>query len=55
MNQHPLPSWNARKIREASTPLKAKPLRDIKSYVKSLVDRERVPTTTMGHAFLKAV
>lgn len=55
MQTHPLPNWNARKIREASTPLKGKPLRDTKSYIKSLADRERIPTTTMGYAFLRAI
>ena len=52
----PTPTWNARKIREASTPtLGLKPLRDTAGYVKSLVVRERIPTTTMGYAFLRAI
>lgn len=50
-----LPNWNARKLREAAVPLKSKPLRDTVSYVRSLIARERVPTTVVGHAFLKAV
>jgi hypothetical protein len=50
-----LPNWNARKLREAATPLKGKPLRDIHSYIKSTVDRNRLPNTCMAHAFLRAI
>ena len=52
---NPLPNWNARKIREASVPLKGKPLRNTKSYVKALAIKEHIPTTVMGSAFLKAI
>ena len=52
---HPLPNWNARKIREAAVPLKGKPLRDTVAYIKSLIARDRLPDTAFGFAFFKAV
>ena len=56
MNPHPLPNWNARKIREAAVPLKGKPLRDTKAYIKSLIDRHKMPQdTAFGWAFYKAI
>jgi hypothetical protein len=53
---HPLPDFNARKIREASTPtFGLKPLRDTAGYIRSLIAREKIPTTTMGYALIRAV
>ena len=45
-------TWNARKYREALTPLKSKPLRDILGYIKSL---KVIPETAFGDAFRKYV
>lgn len=49
-----LPNWNARKLREAAVPLKGKPLRDTVAYLNSLIARDRIPLTVMGHAFFNA-
>ena len=49
-----LPNWNARKIREAAIPLKGKPLRDTGAYVRSLIMKDRIPSTAIGEAIRRA-
>ena len=51
---HPLPNWNARKIREAAVPLKGKPLRNVKNYILALYNKGNIPSTAFGDAFLQA-
>ena len=54
MNKDVLPLWNARKLREAAVPLRGKPLRDVKNYILAQYNKNNIPASAFGDAFIQA-